>query len=67
MYLKFGYSVLYTPIYRLTKRKTFPCTKLSMWNRRYVNRLCAQDPRARQGSCRMTKLSITEGAQAKTQ
>ena len=32
MHLKSCYFVLYTPIYRLTGEKTFPCTKLSMRN-----------------------------------
>jgi len=55
MYLKFGYFGLYTPIYRLTERKTntFSCTKLSMRNARCEQRLCARAPRSRQGSCRI--------------
>jgi len=46
MYLKFGYFVLYTPIYRLMEK-----TKLSMWNGRCKKRLWARAPCARQGSC----------------
>jgi len=38
--------IVYTPIYRLTeKKKTFPCTKLSIQNGRWENRLCARAPR----------------------
>ena len=36
MHLNFGYFVLYTPIYRLTERKKFPFTKLSMRNGRWA-------------------------------
>ena len=53
MHLKFGYLVLYTPIYRLTEQKKFLCTKLSMRNGRCENSLCSRTPRARQGSCRI--------------
>ena len=53
MHLKFGYFVLYAPIYRLTERKKCPCTKLSIRNGRCKNRLCARAPRARHGSCRI--------------
>jgi len=51
MHLKFGYFVLYTPIYRLTERKKpFRCTKLSMRNGRCEQRLCARASRARQST-----------------
>ena len=42
MHLKFGYFVLYTPIYRFTERKKFSCKKLSTWNGRPENRSCAR-------------------------
>ena len=54
MHLKFGYFVLYTSLCQLTERKkTFPFTKLSMWNGRCEHGLCARAPRARQGSGRI--------------
>jgi len=58
MHLTVGYFVLYTPIYRLTERKRFPCTKLSMQNGGCENRLCALASRVRQGSCRIWLESI---------
>jgi len=54
MHLKFGYFVLYTPIYRLTeKEKKCPSTKHSMRNGRCEHMLRARAPRARQGRCRI--------------
>ena len=60
MHLKFGYFVLYTPIYRVTERKnkTFPRTKLPMRNGRCENRLCTRVLRAWQSSCRFWQESI---------
>jgi len=51
MHPKFGYFVLYTQISINRKKKTFPCTKLSMRNGRCGNRLFARAPRAWQGYC----------------
>ena len=49
MHLKFGYFVLYIPIYPITERKN-----VSMYKTVHAysceNRLCAQTPRARQGN-----------------
>ena len=50
MHLKF---VLYTPIYRLRLKKTFPSTKLTMRKGGCENWFCARAPRARQGSCQI--------------
>jgi len=52
MHLKFGYFVLYTPIYRLTERKNVFIYKTIHAEQWCENRLCAQAPRARQGNCR---------------
>ena len=51
MHLKFGYCVLYTPIYRLTERKK----GFHVRNGRFENRLCARAPRARQGCFRIPR------------
>ena len=48
----FGYfCIVHTNLLINGKKKTFPCTKLSMRNSRCEHRLCAWAPHARQGSC----------------
>ena len=54
MHLKFGYFVLYTPIYRLTERKKNVSMYKHAYPERWVkNSVCARAPRVRQGGCQI--------------